>query len=341
MPKDRNGEALELSEEILKNFELKEIATQSIVLKCLRLARLINDFEGVEWLKQEAHGFELTKEGKMTNLAWELSKRSGRRIIVDETIPSRRSTRAKQTPPKKVERAFIESISVMEAAVDAATARMAVAYDRNISLSSHSTHNAHIPAGNQQERNTLAHLIKLNTERIEKVKSRLYEYVLNVNYELKFGNITEDIFTRKRKSVDTKLKGICPEAIKKFISVYENLKSDNDEDWANAVHTCRRIIKEVADALYPPSDVPIEEPGRKPMKIGEDQYINRLIQYINSKSTSETFSSIVGSHLKFIGERLDGIHNAANKGTHAEVTLDEAERYIIYTYLAIGDILAL
>ncbi|NEX10633.1 hypothetical protein GII83_10230 [Bacillus subtilis] len=149
------------------------------------------------------------------------------------------------------------------------------------------------------------------------------------------------MFKRKRKTVDTVLKEICPEAIQKFISVYENLNSTNDEDWANAVHTCRRIIKEVADSLYPPSDEPISLSGGKIIKIGEDQYINRLIQYIDSKSTSEKFSSIVGSHLKFIGERLDGVHEAANKGTHAEVTLDEAERYIIYTYLVIGDILSL
>ncbi|MUG86494.1 hypothetical protein GNP92_09085 [Paenibacillus timonensis] len=138
-----------------------------------------------------------------------------------------------------------------------------------------------------------------------------------------------------------RLKDICPEAIQKFISIYENIKSQNSEDWANAVHTCRRIIKEVADSLYPPSETPIELSAGKKVMVGEDQYINRLIQYIESKSSSEKFSSIVGSHLKFIGERLDGIHEAANKGTHSEVTLEEAERYIIYTYLVIGDILSL
>lgn len=229
----------------------------------------------------------------------------------------------------------------MEATVSAAKSRMEVSYDRDVSISSHSTYLPTIPHGNAVERNGIAQTIRTNTERIEKVRSRLYQYVFNLNYELKFGEITEDIFTRKRITVDTKLKDICPEAIQKFISVYKNLKSDNDEDWANAVHTCRRIIKEVADVLYPPSDEPINISEGKKIKIGEDQYINRLIQYIESKSTSEKFSSIVGLHLKFIGERLDGVHEAANKGTHAEVTLEEAERYIIYTYLVIGDILSL
>ncbi|MFP3813149.1 hypothetical protein, partial [Bacillus sp. SIMBA_005] len=66
MVKNRNLEALNLSEEILRNFELNEIPTQHIVLKCLRLARLINDFNAVEWLKYEANGFAINEEGYLT-----------------------------------------------------------------------------------------------------------------------------------------------------------------------------------------------------------------------------------------------------------------------------------
>lgn len=334
MSKQRNEEALHLSDEILRNFELSEIPTQNIILKCLRLARLTNDVEGVEWLRQEVGGFEEASDGFLTTSAWAATLRSGRRYLIDDPD-------SKGGKPKKIERAFTQSIGAMEAIVNAAKARMEVAYDRNVSLSSQSTYQPIIPPTNAAERNSIQSQIQQNTERIEKVKSRLYQYVFNMNYELKFGDITEDIFSRKRQTVDTSLKDICPEAIHKFISVYENLKSDNDEDWANAVHTCRRIIKEVADSLYPPSDEPVVLPGGKTIKVGEDQYINRMIQYIESKSTSERFKAIVGSHLKFIGERLDGVHEAANKGTHAEVTLKEAERYIIYTYLVIGDILSL
>lgn len=334
MTKERNVEALELSEEILRNFELSEIPTQHIVLKCLRLARLINDFDAVVWLRQEANGYQTDQEGYVPPVAWKAAGRSGRIFYIDD--PDNKTSK-----PKKVERVFTETIAAMEANVKAAEARMAVAYDRNISLSSQSTYQPSIPPGNSRERQGIANIISVNTERIEKVKSALYEYVFNVNYELKFSNITEDIFTRKRTKVDAILKEICPEAIQKFISVYENVKSNNDEDWANAVHTCRRVLKDVADALYPPSDTPIQLPAGKTIRIGEDQYINRLIQYIGSKSKSEKFTSIVGSHLGFIGERLDGVHEASHKGTHAEVTLEEAERYIIYTYLVIGDILTL
>ena len=334
MAKDRSAEALDLSEEILRNFELSEIPTQHIVLKCLRLARITNDVDSIEWLNQEAHGFETDEKGLMTPAAWSAAKKSGRRFFIE--APKDGTSKA-----SRKEYAFTEAIAVMEASLNASMARMAVAHDRDVSLSSNSTFNQVAPRGNVRERRLISDTIVENTAKIEKVKSRLYQYVSNVNYELKFGEITEDIFTRKRKFVDNKLKDISPESIQKFVSVYENLKSTNDEDWANAAHTCRRIIKEVADVLYPPSDETITLPNGKKIKVGEEQYINRLIQYIESKSESGSYKAIVGSNLGFIGDRLDGVHNAANKGTHTEVTLEEAERYIIYTYLLIGDILAL
>ena len=97
----------------------------------------------------------------------------------------------------------------------------------------------------------------------------------------------------------------------------------------------------MADKLYPPDVQSVTKEDGKQIKVGEDQYINRLILYVESKSSSDKFNSIVGSQLSFLGERLDSVHEATNKGTHHEVTLEEAERYIIYTYLLLGDILSL
>ncbi len=45
----------------------------------------------------------------------------------------------------------------------------------------------------------------------------------------------------------------------------------------------------------------------KPFKInlGKEQYINRLAAFIEDHSASSRFTHIVGSHLSFIGDRLD------------------------------------
>jgi hypothetical protein len=175
-------------------------------------------------------------------------------------------------------------------------------------------------------------------------KTKVYDYVLDKYYVLKFGLIPEEIFNNTRDRVDKKLGEMVPDAVKKFVSAYENLKSTNPEDWSNAVHSCRRILKTVADVLYPPNTdgkTSIERNGRS-VDIGPDNYINRLMIYIEDHSASERFRDIVGSHLKYMGERLDAIYEASSKGTHTDITKrSEAERYIIYTYLILGDILSL
>jgi hypothetical protein len=44
----------------------------------------------------------------------------------------------------------------------------------------------------------------------------------------------------------------------------------------------------------------------------------------------------------FLGERLDSIFQAAQKGSHAKILVrEEADRYVAYTYLVVGDILLL
>ena len=49
----------------------------------------------------------------------------------------------------------------------------------------------------------------------------------------------------------------------------------------------------------------------------------------------------MGSHLSFIGDRLDSVFRAAQKGSHSVVNKEEADRYVVYTYLTVGDILGL
>ena len=118
------------------------------------------------------------------------------------------------------------------------------------------------------------------------------------------------------------------------------MDSENPEDWANAVHSCRRILVDLADALYPPRQEPVVV-GGKEIKVGEEQYINRLVQFIAGRAESKTYRDVVGTDLSSIGKRLDAINDAVCKGTHTEISQDEASRYIIHTYLLISDIVTL
>jgi len=315
----------------IKNFELSELPIGNILLKCLRLCRLMNDADGILLFTYETAGYPSTPDG-MPQDSWRISKLAGRRYEQKENVDGKYVTR---------EYARTQLIVDLEEIICTQKMRLEVANDPDISISSSNPYqHVQVPKGNANERNVLTKSILECQHTLQKVKANLYNYILTLYNKLMYGNIVEDTFTKSRLLVNDKLSNICPKAIEKFVAVYDNMDSENPEDWANAVHSCRRILLDLADALYPPSDVPIMI-DRKPIKIGKEQYINRLIQFVASKKGSNTYSQIIGADLASVGERIDAIYNATNKGTHVDVSKDEASRYIIHTYLLISDIISL
>lgn len=323
-------ECSELSSEILRNFELSEIPVSRIILKCLRLCRLLGDEDGILLFTFELSGYTNKEDNIMSSESWRISKMAGRRYFKKE-----------KDEIKENEYAELRTIAELEEIIESQKIRLSAAADPDISLSSANPSQAvFAPPGNKQERSALVSSIISAQKLLQTITGNLYAYILQIYNRLTYGNIVDDTFLKSRMSVNEKLVDLCPKSIEKFISVYDNMDSDNPEDWANAVHSCRRILLDLADALYPPREDIIGKNG-KPIKLGRDQYINRLVQFISEKEGSETYAEIVGTDLKSIGERIDAIYNASNKGTHSEIKKDEAARYIIHTYLLISDIIAL
>ncbi len=184
----------------------------------------------------------------------------------------------------------------------------------------------------------------LVSKRLVSRRSLIYDYVINIYYQLKFSGISDDIFTRIRENVDKKIGKILPVSVKRFSAVYENLQSENPEDWSNAVHSCRRILNDLADTVFPPKEDKITKVNGKEITnhLGKEHFLNRILTYIQENSISERFSDIVGSYLKYIEDRLKGVLKAAHKGTHETIiSREEADRYVVYTYLLFGDIISL
>lgn len=171
---------------------------------------------------------------------------------------------------------------------------------------------------------------------VQNIKNRIYRETTNILIYLKFRGSIETIFEYTKKRVDSKLVDVCPDAIEKFTSAYERLRETNPESWAQAVTTCRRILKDFADEIYPPKDELVN--GRK---VGEEEYINRLWAFASENIKSDTNKKLIQSELEYLGRRIDSIYDLTCKGTHAEISREEAERAIIWTYLLIGDLIKL
>lgn len=324
-------EALLLSENILGDIELNSKSLSNIALKASRLARLVGHFDLQKIFLYEVGGYPTTPNG-VDRKTWALATRAGRinKFKVGEEIS---------------ETASLESLEQLESDLEAAKESLAIARDADVAITSANPHQfVSAPAGNKKERDSLRSSISLKTKFIARRRAFIYEYVSSVHYEIKFSSISSDIFSRIRSRVDERVGNLIPDSVQKFTAIYENLQSENSENWSNAVHSCRRILQDTADALYPPREPKTVTANGKERKIslGPDNYINRLIAYTEENSKSKRFEEIVGSHMKYLGERLDAIFQAAQKGSHDVISSqNEADRYAVYTYLIVGDLLQL
>lgn len=324
---NKNTESLSLAEEILKDIELGTLSISSVVPKVLRLARLRGDTNAIEWLRLEMSGYTSTPDG-IPPTEWAIG------AYCKRYYQEKDKSGIVQTYMR------YESVGRIETEIESAKMQLQVSVDPNISVSSaNPSQYVFSPHGNTFERSGLRSSIIKWTSVLDKIKSALYEYVLQIYYQLKFGDISETVFERKRNFVNARLADMVPTAIKELVSAYDNLKSDNESDWSNATNSCRRLLKEAADVLFPAD--PDNKKTKDGHKLTDQEYKNRLIEYVKSKDKSKSFERIVGSQLSYLTNRLDALNEYHAKGVHEKVTREEAETLVIYTYLIAGDILSL
>ena len=323
-------EALALSEEILADIELSRLPLANAALKAARLARLLNDFDAQQMFQYEASGYPSTPDGVAPEV-WRIAKQAGRVSTTRDPVTKRNN-----------EKVNMESIERLESVVESGKLALQAAQDREVSISSANPNQfVRSPPGNTKERTYIRMGITSSTEKLANSRALIYEYTSRRHYELKFSGAAQDVFATVRDAVDRDIGNLVPTAVQKFAAVYENLKSDNPEDWSNAVHSCRRILQDLADAVYPPQTAKRVTSDGKEINVGPDAYINRLVCFAEDNSSSDRFSELVGSHLRFLGDRLDAVFRAAQKGSHSIVGQAEANRYVVYTYMISGDILSL
>ena len=323
--KDKRKEIIELAEEIVTDFELKKIPYQNIFYKCLRLCRLMNDENGILLFKYETSGYPRIDENTVTDDSWRISKLAGRHYFTTNNGEKREYMKS-------------ELVGELEKINEATKLYLEASKDPDVSISSSNPQQYVLPPqGNKQARLSAYQRIKSNEALIIAIVGHLYDYVLNIRNSVVYGCFVESTFSKYKKDTDIILARKCPEAIKRLNSAYENIESENVQNWNNSIHACRRLLEDLADALYPPKDSVFE--NGKEINLDKKHYKNRLLQYIKENKKSQTFSDIVVSSLDKTWEELNSIYNSTQKGSHQDLTKDEARRYLIHVYMLASDIL--
>jgi hypothetical protein len=173
---------------------------------------------------------------------------------------------------------------------------------------------------------------------LERIKTAIHSFLVATESELDDGQKESLLFSRAQEYINTALAKHAPSALEKFVAARDRLYSGQPEDLAHALTSCRRMIKALADALYPPSDEMVTGDDGIERKMSDDLYRNRLLQYVREKLRKRTQSSVIQKTLDSLGARLQSLDSLASKGVHDDVSGAEAETCIVWTYLLAADI---
>lgn len=180
---------------------------------------------------------------------------------------------------------------------------------------------------------------------LDRVRHRVFAALCSWERQLTYSNVNEKIFERFRARVDTIFAHGAPQLLDQFSAIYRRLREASKdptapvtEDLAQAVTTCRRILKAVADHTLP------GVPGTKTatgQSLGDEAYRNRIYQFVKDNIPSETVAGPVTASFGGIIDRFNAVDKLASKGVHAELGLHEAELCAINTYLIAGELLTI
>lgn len=327
----KTEKAIEACESVLEGFELETMSVSSALLQCLRIARLSNDEEAIQWLQYEYGGYPTESNGFLTKEAYELGIKYGRKII-----------------NKDSEQMFSDLASELEETIKSCNNAIKNFSTSGASVSGEWAMAAMNNLTNSVAKNTgaLIQQIKKADRELAILKGQYYDYALRKYAELTFGNVASDIFSKYRELVENKFSDLSDDTIIKLKAIEDRINSDNSEAYSQALTTCRRLFENVSKSLfekyYPNySQKTYKTKSGKEIDISGDHYINKLsavIELLQNKSPSK---SLVGSSILYTIDWIENLNNLQCKGVHSEITKQDAMQCIIHTYICLGDILNL
>lgn len=325
-------QALETCEKILTGIELGTLTTSSMLMMCLRVARLTNDTDAIEWLEYENSGYPQDEDGYILSRAWKIGWKHGRAYFNKE----------------KEKLIFTDLSSELEGRI----------LSRRVALNNYSTSGASVSGDYalaamgtltrnvSDATNSLLRSIAKDEKNLSLLKAQYYDYASKKHIELSFSSTTADIFSVYREKVDTYFSKLPSDIISKLRAIDDKINSDNPELYSQALTTCRRLFGDVAEELFKINFPNYKEKmyktksGRE-IDVSGEHYKNKLSAVIEKLQDKSSNKCLVGSNILYLIDRMDALNDLQCKGVHNEISKEDAMQCIIHTYICLGDILSL
>ena len=332
----KREQALEACNKVINGIEDNTISISSSLLLCKKIARIVNDLEGQEWLGYEYGGYPRGEDGYILHNAWQIGANHGR------------SYQNKDKDGKQSSVIFTELCGELESSIES----------RKLAISNYTT-NGYSVSGDAallatdlmtlrvaQGTNDLLQSIKTAERRLSILKSQYYDYAVRWQIELQFENTAKLVFEEYQERVDGYYSQLPTTTLQKLNAIEDLLEDGNPEHYAQVLTSCRRLWSEIAKSLFKEvlsdhKNSLFKTKSGKDIDVSGDHDNNKLVAVIETLQSKAAKNTLVGSEIIYLVDWMEQINSRQSDGVHHDVTREQAMQCIIHTYIALGDILSL
>lgn len=329
----RRLQALEACEKVINGIEDGVISTSSALLLCKKIARLVNDNEGQEWLTYEYGGYPLNNEGYLTTSAWNIAVQHGRSYV---------DKKDKKTYVFTDIAAELENIirNSKDALNNFSTQGFSVSGEMALLATSRMTENVN------QATNNLLNTSRKNEQRLSVLKAQFYDYAVKWQIDLQFGKTAKKVFEEYQEKVSLFFSELSMTTLQKLAAIEDLMEDGNPERYSQVLTSCRRLWEDTAMQLFEELLPDFKEKiyktrSGKEIDVSGDHYNNKLSAVIETLQGKAAKNTLVGSEITYLIDWMEQINNLQSSGVHSDVTREQAMQCIIHTYIALGDVLKL
>lgn len=328
-----------LVEEALDSFDGTGVTLAEQVRKALRISIKLQDYPSILRLYMET--FDLSPRTKIEHPKFEQAQRNMTALLGKEAAMNeissvmRRWERDRSMPGgDNLYGGSVEQIEENLATVESQIA------DLNAPVATGSSEDS-IYVRSEKDR-AAAKLVPImgNLRSVRsRIRAAVFEILLDAETRLSEGRFRPDVFERGGVYVKTAMQEYAPSALEKLEAAEDSLVDGSSESLTHALTSCRRAIKALADALYPATGEVIKGSDGRERVMDEDSFRNRLIQFAVEHFQGTAQRKLSDETLRSLGTRLEILVELASKGVHADVSREEAESCVMWTYVAAADFL--
>jgi hypothetical protein len=167
----------------------------------------------------------------------------------------------------------------------------------------------------------------------DRIKTRCLNYAIRVERQLQAQSKSQNFLEQIQNEVNNYFKAHSEDLYTKLQKAAQLVDSNDSEDHCLLLTQVRRAIKASADFLYPPVADPVLCYDGKERKLGEEQYLNRLQEFLMTRFSESTSRDLIKAELGHLDTLARRLNDIASKGVHADVSPQEAKQGLLGLYM--------